>query len=119
MVAHPFCSRKKTLAVQHVVHYSLHAALPIVAAYLLFKHDWKRAALFMLATMLVDADHLLANPIFDSNRCSINYHPLHTYYAIIGYALLLLAPKPWRYVALGLLLHMATDALDCYWMRHW
>ena len=41
------------------------------------------ASIFIfIGTMLVDVDHLLANPIFDANRCSINFHPLHTYYAI-------------------------------------
>jgi len=70
----------------------------------------------MVATILVDLDHLLANPIFDPNRCSINFHPLHTLPAIAIYALLLL-PVRTRIIALGLLLHMATDFLDCAWMK--
>ena len=37
--------------------------------------EWKKAYIIMLLTMLVDLDHLLANPIFDPNRCSINFHP--------------------------------------------
>ena len=28
----------------------------------------------MLTTMLIDLDHLLANPVFDPDRCSINFH---------------------------------------------
>ena len=36
--------------------------------------------------MLVDLDHLLATPIFKENRCSINFHPLHSYVAIGFYA---------------------------------
>lgn len=70
----------------------------------------------MVATILVDLDHLLADPIFDPNRCSINFHPLHTYRAIAVYALLLL-PARTRIIAIGLLLHMATDFLDCEWMN--
>ena len=62
--------------------------------------------------MLVDLDHLIANPVFMADRCSIGFHPLHSYYAIAVYLLLLL-PKKTRIVAIGLLLHMATDFLDC------
>lgn len=62
--------------------------------------------------MLVDLDHLIANPVFMADRCSIGFHPLHSYYAIAVYVLLLL-PKKTRIVAIGLLLHMATDFLDC------
>lgn len=66
----------------------------------------------MFATMLVDLDHLLADPIYDPNRCGIGFHPLHSYPAIAAYALLFI-PRPTRLVALGLLIHMALDALDC------
>lgn len=63
--------------------------------------------------MLVDLDHLFAEPIFQANRCSINFHPLHTYYAVIAYTLLLFFRKPFNIIGLGLLLHMATDLADC------
>ena len=33
----------------------------------------------MMATMLVDLDHLFADPIYDPDRCSIGFHPLHQY----------------------------------------
>lgn len=66
----------------------------------------------MLSAMLVDLDHLLADPIYDPQRCGIGFHPLHTYPAIGAYALLLV-PKTTRLVALGLVIHMALDALDC------
>lgn len=62
--------------------------------------------------MLVDLDHLLATPLFDACRCSINFHPLHSYPAIAVYVVLLFVPKL-RIIAIGLLLHMATDQLDC------
>ena len=71
----------------------------------------------MLATMLVDVDHLLANPIFDPNRCSIGYHPLHSYWVFPVYVALIFARPPWRYLGIGLSLHMVTDALDC-WMQN-
>lgn len=65
--------------------------------------------------MLVDLDHLLANPIFDPARCSINFHPLHTMPAIVLY-LILLFPKKTRILAIALLFHMLTDWFDCYMM---
>ena len=74
------------------------------------------AWLIMIATMLVDLDHLLASPIFKPNRCSVNFHVLHTYPAIVGYGVLFCFRKT-RVVAIGLLLHMGTDGLDCLWMR--
>ncbi len=66
----------------------------------------------MLATMAVDLDHLLADPIFDPNRCSVGFHLLHSYPAIAIYIVLLFFPKT-RIVAVGLLFHMLTDQLDC------
>ncbi len=66
----------------------------------------------MLATMLVDLDHLLADPIYDPSRCSIGFHTLHTFPAIAAYVALLI-PRVSRLLALGLVIHMALDALDC------
>jgi len=67
--------------------------------------------------MLVDLDHLLADPIFDPDRCSIGFHSLHSYYVMPIYAVLLFIRKPLNYVGLGLIMHMLTDGLDCYLMR--
>lgn len=97
---------------QFIIHYSLHLIFPIVIAYFGFNKKWKKAYLIMLSTMLVDLDHLLANPIFDPNRCSIGFHPLHSTYAIVFYFILLFFPKS-RIVAIGLLFHMLTDYIDC------
>ena len=99
---------------QPLVHYSLHFLAPGLLAYLFFRSQWQRAWLIMIATMLVDLDHLLADPIFDAGRCSIGFHPLHSYPAIGVYALLLLWPKT-RIIALGLLFQMLTDYQDCLW----
>ena len=65
--------------------------------------------------MLVDLDHLIATPIFDPTRCSIDFHPLHSYWAI-GLYVLLLFPKKTRIMAVGLLLHMLSDMVDCFLM---
>ena len=68
--------------------------------------------MIFILSMLVDLDHLLTTPIFEANRCSINFHPLHSYYAIACYVILLL-PKKSRVLAIALLFHMLTDWIDC------
>lgn len=100
-----------------VIHYSLHIFFPGVLAFIFFRNEWRSAWLIMLGTMLIDLDHLFANPIFDSTRCSIGFHPLHSYYAIIIYMLMLCIPNiKVRIIALGLLFHMLTDFQDCLWI---
>ncbi len=99
---------------QTLVHYTLHLIVPGLIAYIFFRDQWKEAWLIMLATMLVDVDHLLATPIFDPGRCSINFHPLHTYWAMAVYVVLLFFKKT-RIIAVGLLFHMFTDFIDCQW----
>ena len=95
-----------------LLHLGLHVAVPGGAALLFFRANWKRAWLIMFSTMLVDLDHLLADPIYDPERCGIGFHPLHSYPAIGAYALLLI-PRMTRLIATGLVIHMALDALDC------
>ena len=101
---------------QSFVHYGFHFLGPLIIALVFFKSKWKIAFLIMISTMLIDLDHLLATPIFDPNRCSINFHPLHSYYAICVYFLLLI-PSKTRIVAIGLLFHMLTDFTDCFWIK--
>lgn len=93
----------------------MHFLVPGIIAYIFFKPYWKKVWIIFLLTMLVDVDHIFAKPFFDANRCSINFHPLHTYYAILGYFLLLI-PKKTRIIAIALLYHMLTDAIDCLWI---
>lgn len=100
------------MVVQTIIHYSLHLLAPGLIAWVLFRDHWKKAWLIMLATMLVDLDHLLATPIFDPDRCSIGFHPLHSYVAIALYPALLLFTKT-RIIGVGLLFHMLTDFIDC------
>ncbi len=102
---------------QQVIHYFIHLIFPGVIAYFLFKRSWKRAYIIMLLTMLVDLDHLLAKPIFDPCRCSIGFHMLHSYVAIVFYTVLLIYPKS-RIVAIGLLTHMSADTLDCLFIKN-
>ena len=98
--------------VRLAIHIILHVIFPGIIAFIFFKNIWKKAWILMMLTMLIDLDHLLAMPIFDPDRCSINYHPLHTYFAGIGYILLLFFNKT-RIIAIGLIFHLFTDAIDC------
>jgi hypothetical protein len=98
---------------QTFIHYFLHFGFPLLIAYGFFRKDWKKVYLILLATMLVDLDHLLADPIFMANRCSIEFHPLHTYYAMVAYTALLFFRKPFNIIGIGLLFHMFTDLIDC------
>ena len=94
-------------------HIALHFLIPGLVAILFFKYRWKQAWLIMALTMIVDLDHLLASPIYDTNRCSITFHPLHSYPAILLYVIIAAYPKS-RLIGLGLLLHMGIDLTDCF-----
>ncbi|PRP93016.1 hypothetical protein ENSA5_45770 [Enhygromyxa salina] len=117
-----------------MVHIALHVAVPVVVALAFYRRHWMRAAVALIATMLVDLDHLLADPIYDPNRCSIGFHPLHTGPAIALYVALFTLPLvlgqragrekidarglrgvglALHLVGLGLLIHMALDWADC------
>ena len=81
-------------------------------AFAFVRSDWQRAYFIMMLTMLVDLDHLLATPIYDPNRCSIGFHPLHLWPAITVYLIACFFPKT-RWVGIGLIIHMALDSLNC------
>ncbi len=100
---------------QSFIHYGIHFGLPLVVAFFFFRSNWKMAYLIMIATMLIDLDHLLATPLFDPGRCSINFHPLHTYYAMVVYVGFLFFKKT-RILGLGLVIHIIADATDCWMM---
>ena len=101
--------------IRPVVHLLLHFIVPGIVARFSFRDRWIQAWLIMALTIIVDLDHLLADPIYDSSRCSIGYHPLHSYPAILIYLVLTMIPKT-RLVGLGLVIHMVLDGLDCIWM---
>ena len=101
------------MSFKFLLHYSFHFLVPIAIALIFFKKKWFQVYLIFIGTMLIDLDHLLANPIFDPNRCSINFHPLHTYYAAGAYMLMVI-PKKIRILGIAFLLHLFTDYLDCY-----
>ena len=99
-------------------HYFLHLIFPAVIAYLFFQPRWKKAYFIMLATMLVDLDHLLAKPVFDSDRMSVGFHLLHSYPMIAVYFLMVFFKGNIRIIAVGLLFHMLTDFQDFMFWQH-
>ncbi|MBV1888304.1 MAG: hypothetical protein KUG51_03340, partial [Urechidicola sp.] len=96
------------MTLKFITHYGLHFIAPAFIVLFFFRKQWLKVYVVFLLTMLVDLDHLLATPIFDSNRCSINFHPLHSYLAIIIYVVGLFFKKT-RIIAIGLLLHILAD----------
>lgn len=100
---------------RNILHYGFHFLVPILFGYLFWRKNWKLAALLMIATMAIDLDHLLADPIFDPERCGIGFHPLHTIWAAVAYVILFLMPS-WKLkaIAVGCLFHLFTDSVDCY-----
>jgi hypothetical protein len=98
------------------VHLALHVLLPLGVARVLYPAQWRTAFAWMLAGWLIDVDHLLASPIYVPARCSLGFHPLHTWPAALVYAALLI-PARTRPLAVGLLIHLGLDGIDCIWMK--
>lgn len=93
-------------------HIALHFIVPAVIVATFFRENWRLAYLIMVATMLVDIDHLLADPIYNPGRCSIGFHRLHKLGFIVIYVALCFVPKT-RLIGMGLTVHMALDSIDC------
>ena len=98
-----------------LVHMMLHLLVPAGFAQAFWRKRRLPAWTIMVATMVVDLDHLLVDPIYDPHRCSMGFHPLHSWGVVALYPLLLLHPKT-RLVGAGLCIHMALDWIDCLWM---
>lgn len=98
------------------IHYGIHFIVPIAIGFFFFKENRIKFILLLFAGILIDVDHLLANPIFDPNRCSINFHPLHSYWMIAIYLLLLFYSKT-RIIGLALIIHIIADYVDCWFIE--
>ena len=97
---------------QKITHLAGHTILPIAISYAGYGSLWKSSAKIMIASNLVDFDHLLAKPIYNPNRCSIESHPLHSLPMISLYSAMLLNEETQEW-GVGLLTHMAVDYVDC------
>lgn len=98
-----------------IIHLILHFFVPAIIARVFYRTKWLYAYTVLMSTMLIDLDHLLASPVYDANRCSIGFHPLHSEIAITVYIIALVSPRL-RLLAIGLLTHILLDASDCVWM---
>lgn len=99
------------------IHLLLHALVPALVAWFFWRDRFPRAWALLLLGWAIDLDHLLADPVYAPDRCSLGFHPLHTLPAIAVYGALVV-PQRTRLLGIGLLIHIALDAIDCLWMRH-
>jgi len=102
--------------IRFLAHYGIHFIVPIFIAFYFYKDKRIWVAIILLSAILIDIDHLWASPMFDPNRCSINFHPLHSYWAIAFYIILFIIKKT-RIFGLALLLHILADTVDCLFIR--
>jgi len=98
-----------------LLHLLLHVIVPVATARVFWPKAWKRAALWMLAAWVIDLDHLLADPVYAPGRCSIGFHPLHTWPAMLAYGALVI-PRKTRWFGVGLVIHIVLDGIDCLMM---
>lgn len=99
-----------------IVHYGIHFVVPVIIAFFFFRENRIKVGLILLAGIVLDLDHLLATPIFDAGRCSINFHPLHTYWAM-GVYFIMLFWRTTRIWGIAFLIHMLADISDCLFIR--
>ena len=104
------------MSIGAIIHLVLHLLVPLTVALIFFRARWRHALVLMLCGWVIDVDHLLAEPIYSPNRCSIGFHPLHTTPAIAAYGAMLLVPQT-RLLGLGLVIHIGLDATDCVRMQ--
>jgi len=93
-------------------HLFFHLLAPLLVVAIFYRKNWQAALFILMATMVIDVDHLLATPIYDSSRCSIGFHPLHQVWLMTIYFALCFFPKT-NLVGVGLVIHMALDQIDC------
>lgn len=94
-----------------LIHYGIHLLVPIAIG-LGVKTKKLQTSIILLSGIVIDIDHLWANPIFDPDRCSIAFHPLHGYWAI-GFYILLLSNRKTRLWGAAFLIHILADTTDC------
>lgn len=101
-------------SVQPILHYGGHWLVPFALGWLFWRHKWLRAGMVNATANLIDLDHLLADPTFDPNRCSIGFHLLHGWEAALLFLAMLAIPRWWaRAFGVGALWHLAVDYGDC------
>lgn len=99
-----------------ILHLLLHLLAPLVVALIFFRARWRHALVLMLCGWIIDVDHLVAEPVYAPDRCSIGFHPLHGAPALAVYGAMLALPRT-QLLGLGLVIHIALDAGDCVRMK--
>ena len=107
----------------------IHAVVMIPVAWMLWKMELsaadkedrvidataelKRVCLLLYSSLLIDVDHLLSWPeVYVPDRCSINTHPLHSWYmAPLYFGGSLWAPAQPFFI--GVFVHLLLDLFDC------
>ncbi|MGV3585725.1 MAG: DUF6122 family protein [Adhaeribacter sp.] len=95
-----------------MLHLVLHLLIPILVTLIFYPRYGWAAFIRLMAGMIIDVDHIMANPFYDSERCSINYHLFHTPIPIIIYCALYFVPRL-RIFSVGLIIHIILDYLNC------
>jgi hypothetical protein len=95
-----------------LLHIALHFLTPGLIAGIFYTKKWMKSFGLLLCGLMIDVDHLLADPMYDPNRCSIGFHPLHTWFVMPLYVALLFHPKT-RLIGFGLCIHILLDLGDC------
>lgn len=105
------------LSIRPGIHLVLHLLVPALLAKRLDPERPRRAWAILVSTLVIDLDHLLAVPVYDPHRCSIGFHPLHTWPAWVLAVALAAWPRT-RLVGVGLAIHYVLDGIDCLAMSH-
>jgi hypothetical protein len=95
-----------------MLHILLHFTVPALLALCVKTRPWWQVYGLLMLGMVIDIDHLLASPIYAPLRCSMGFHPLHTWPLVLLY-MALAGYRPTRLIGAGLLIHMLLDTLDC------
>ena len=97
------------------LHVILHILVPGLVARFGYSANRLHAFLWMMGGMIIDVDHFFATPMYDPDRCSVGFHPLHTVWVMPIYIGLCI-PKKTRPLGIGLCIHIVLDLFDCAWM---
>ena len=103
------------MSLRAALHLCLHAAVPAALAWLFWRPKFAHAWVLLMLGWLIDLDHLLADPVYAPDRCSIGFHPLHTWPAMLAYGALVI-PRKTRWFGVGLVIHIVLDGIDCLMM---
>ncbi len=95
-----------------LIHIISNLVLIAIISFFDKKTPFKKIFLLVILSNFIDLDHIVANPVYDPSRCSINFHPLHSWYLFPVY-LVGIFLKKYKYLFYGIILHLILDKIDC------